>query len=86
VGAFENNEMNGEGVYTWSNGEAYTGRFKIDKMSGEGTYTYTNGVKYSGSFKDGKKHGAGVLTTESGEIRQQWRDGEKIAEDPSSQP
>jgi len=82
VGTFENNEMNGTGTYTWSNGDAYAGGFRNDKMSGEGTYSYANGMKYAGAFKDGRKHGAGVLTTESGRIRQQWRDGEKIAEEP----
>jgi hypothetical protein len=38
-------------------------------------------MKYRGTFKDGRKHGPGALTTESGEIRQQWRDGEKVAEE-----
>jgi hypothetical protein len=39
-------------------------------------------MNYRGSFKDGRKHGAGALTTASGEIRQEWREGEKVAEQP----
>jgi hypothetical protein len=50
-------------------------------MNGEGTYTYADGMKYRGTFKDGRKHGPGALTSASGEIRQQWRDGEKVAEE-----
>jgi hypothetical protein len=81
VGALENNEMSGGGTYTWSNGDAYVGHFRNDRMNGEGTYTYADGMKYRGTFKHGRKHGSGALTTESGEIRQQWRDGEKVAEE-----
>jgi hypothetical protein len=81
VGAFKNSEMSGEGTYTWPHGDAYTGRFENDKMSGKGTYTYPDASKYSGEFRDGKKHGTGVLITELGAIKQQWRDGQKVAED-----
>ena len=81
MGALENNEMSGGGTYTWSNGDAYVGHFRNDRINGEGTYTYADGMKYRGTFKDGRKHGPGALTTASGEIRQQWRDGEKVAEE-----
>jgi hypothetical protein len=83
VGPLENNEMSGAGTYTWSNGDAYAGHFRNDRMNGEGTYTYADGMKYRGTFKDGRKHGPGALTSASGEIRQQWRDGEKVAEERS---
>lgn len=81
VGALENNEMSGGGTYTWSNGDAYVGHFRNDRMDGEGTYGYAaTGMKYRGTFKDGRKHGPGTLTTDSVEIKQEWRDGEKVAE------
>jgi hypothetical protein len=80
-GTLENNEMSGSGTYTWSNGDGYVGHFRNDRMNGEGMYTYADGVKYRGTFKDGRKHGLGTLMTPSGEIRQQWRDGEKVAEE-----
>jgi hypothetical protein len=38
-------------------------------------------MKYRGTFKDGRKHGLGTLITPSEEIPQQWRDGEKVAEE-----
>ncbi len=83
AGALENNEMSGSGAYTWPNGDAYVGHFSDDRMNGEGTYTYADGMKYRGTFKDGRKHGPGALLTPAGEIRQQWRDGEKVAEELS---
>jgi hypothetical protein len=83
VGALEDNEMSGSGTYTWSNGDAYVGQFRNDRMNGEGTYTYADGMQYRGTFKDGRKDGPGALLTPSGEIRQQWRNGEKVAEDGS---
>ena len=73
--------MSGAGTYTWSNGDAYIGQIRNDTMNGEGTYAYADGMKYRGTFKDGRKHGPGALTTASGENRQQWRDGEKVAEE-----
>ena len=74
--------MHGAGTYTWGNGDAYAGQFENDKMSGKGTYAYANGARYSGEFRDGKKHGLGILIAEFGQIKQQWQDGEKIAEYP----
>lgn len=81
AGRFKNNEMNGEGVYTWPNGDRYKGGFKDDTMNGEGEYAYAaEGMRYAGRFKDGKKDGEGTLFTADGAVKQQWRNGEKIAD------
>ena len=32
-------QFNGQGVYTWSNGDKYVGEFKNDQFNGQGTYT-----------------------------------------------
>jgi len=45
----------GEGTYTWGDGEEYVGKFKDGNFHGLGTYTDANGEKYVGEFKDGKK-------------------------------
>ncbi len=46
--------MNGQGTYTWADGDKYEGQFKDDNMNGQGTYTWANGDKYVGLFVDNK--------------------------------
>ena len=41
-------EMNGKGVYEFSNGDKYDGHFLNDKKSGNGIYYYSNGSRYEG--------------------------------------
>ena len=59
---------NGQGTYTWPDGEKYVGQFKDDKSNGQGTLTLADGRKYVGQFKDGKSNGQGTLN---------WPDGQK---------
>jgi len=33
----------GEGTYTWTSGDVYTGAFVDGSRTGEGTFTWTNG-------------------------------------------
>ena len=44
---------NGEGTYTFANGEIYTGNFKDNQMYGEGTFTWPSGRTTSGWFENG---------------------------------
>ena len=53
-GQVENGKPNGQGTYTYSNGDKYVGEFKDGKENGQGTYTWSNGEKYVGVLKDGK--------------------------------
>ena len=39
----EGNCTNGEGTFTWGNGEKYVGEYKDNKRHGQGTYTAPNG-------------------------------------------
>ena len=72
----QNKIENGQGTYTYPNGEKYEGEFKDDKPNGQGTLTFPDGEKYVGKFKDGKQHGQGTLTTTDGQkYVGGWKDG-----------
>ena len=47
VGEFEDNERNGQGVYTFGpgnwEGDQYVGEFKDDRRHGQGIYTHADG-------------------------------------------
>ena len=44
---------NGQGTYTFANGETYTGGFKDNQLTGEGTYTWPSGRTITGVFENG---------------------------------
>jgi hypothetical protein len=68
---------NGQGTYTWSDGNKYVGEYKDDKRHGQGTYTYASGNKYAGEFKDNKRHGLGTNTWLDGDkYVGEWKDGQ----------
>ena len=58
----------GQGTFTWVDGNKYVGEYKDGKRNGQGTYTYASGSKYVGEYKDGKANGQGTYT---------WADGDK---------
>jgi hypothetical protein len=77
VGEFRAGIRNGQGTYTFANGEKYVGEFKDGKHHGQGTYTFANGNKYVGEFKDGKLHGQGIYTFANGDkFVGEFKDGE----------
>ena len=62
----QGNCKNGQGTYTWSDGQKYVGEFKDDKFNGQGTLTFANGNKYVGEFKDDEREGQGTFTFANG--------------------
>ena len=44
--------MNGQGTYTYANGDKYVGEFKDEKFNGQGTATYADGTTEDGIWKD----------------------------------
>ena len=57
LGEFKNGEMDGIGIYIWSdNDEYYYGQWKKDKKDGKGYYVWADGYIYEGLFKENKKN------------------------------
>ena len=84
------NCTNGQGTYTWSNGQKYVGEFRDGKANGDGTYTWPNGQKYVGEFKNGRSDGDGTYTWPNGqkyvgEFRDDKSDGYGIYTWPDGQ-
>ena len=67
-GDFRDNEINGNGVFRWTNGDVYDGQMTRGKMNGVGRYTYANGQVYEGSYVNGVKEGRGRLLYPNGFI------------------
>jgi hypothetical protein len=66
VGEFLNGLRNGQGIYSFANGEKYVGQYRDNKRTGQGTYTWSDGEKYVGQWRDGKQNGLGTYTFSSG--------------------
>jgi hypothetical protein len=54
--------MEGQGSYSFKNGNLYIGEFVDGKREGLGIFTYSNGNKYIGEFKNGNMEGQGTFT------------------------
>lgn len=67
VGSFSNDKREGEGTYTWANGDSYTGTFRNDEAHGSGTWVFARGDKYEGEIVRGKIIGKGVFTAMNGD-------------------
>jgi len=61
-GMWKNGNMEGEGVYQFSDGSLYRGLFKRNLPDGHGTATYDGGTIYIGDWKNGYPHGEGRCT------------------------
>ena len=63
VGEFKDGKANGQGTYTYADGNMlYVGEFKDGKQNGQGTLTRPDGAKHVGEFKDNQFNGQGTLT------------------------
>ncbi len=60
-GEWKNDNMDGYGIYYFSDGRKYLGEWKNNYMEGFGIYIWNNGKKYYGFFKKGLKHGFGIF-------------------------
>jgi len=49
----QNKIENGQGTYTYPNGEKYVGEWKDGEQNGQGTETYPDGSKYIGEWRNG---------------------------------
>ena len=55
-GQYKKHKRDGQGTYTYANGDQYVGEGKEHKYYGKGTYIYSNGDKYMGEWKKDKYH------------------------------
>jgi len=60
-GKFEDNVMQGEGVYMFHDGSSFRGTFCRNRIEGKGTLEWPDGNKYEGDVKNGKPHGDGIF-------------------------
>ena len=65
-GDWEVGSYNGQGTFTYSNGDQYLGEFKDGKKHGQGNYAFSNGDKYFGEWKDNIRTGQGKYTYSNG--------------------
>ena len=69
---------NGEGSYTFSSGNKYTGVFKNKKLNGKGIFRWTGGALYIGDWKDNERHGQGTQSYADGhKYDGDWKDDER---------
>jgi hypothetical protein len=80
-GGYEGNwvtdELDGIGIYTWTNGDVYDGHWKGGRRAGGGGMIRANGVKYVGGWMNHTANGKGVLTDGKGKVifEGRWKDG-----------
>ena len=71
------NCQNGQGTYTWANGDAYQGEWKNGLQDGQGTYTWADG-EYQGGYKKNLREGQGTFTLANGDMYQgEFKDDRK---------
>lgn len=78
AGHFKDGVPNGEGVYSFANGDRYEG-FNINfKKESYGTYLYHTGERYVGQWKNDRRDGYGIYYYASGDqYVGQWLDDVK---------
>merc|ERR1711957_423419 len=60
--------IEGQGIYTWSDGRRFEGEWYDNKMHGVGRFTWADGRIYEGEYIDDKKEGQGTFI---------WPDGRR---------
>ena len=63
TGSWNEDQRNGQGIYTYPNKDTYSGGWAADAKDGYGVYTYAaTGAHYEGQWSSGKRHGEGNFT------------------------
>ncbi len=66
-GEVEHDLRNGQGTYTWADGNRYVGQYVDDRMQGTGTYYWPDGRTYEGTFEKDLRQGNGLLRWPNGD-------------------
>lgn len=48
-------KKHGNGIYTWADGQSYSGAWQNGKQHGVGEQTFSNGSKRKGIWENGKR-------------------------------
>ena len=84
-GEWVNDQMEGYGVYHYSNGDIYEGNWKNNLHNGFGTYIFTDGHRYIGEWVNHKIHGKGkYLDMNNVGWAGEFRDGNYHSKDQSN--
>lgn len=68
VGFFYRGLMQGEGTYTFADGDAYIGGMMRGAFHGVGRYVHRGRYVYEGEWRDGAMHGRGRLAFANGDV------------------
>ena len=76
VGQIENGEPNGQGTFTFPDGEKYVGELKDGEQHGQGTLTSKEGKKFEGEWKNNKPLN-GLFYDKDGKINYKYVNGKR---------
>jgi len=80
-GSFKNDQYDGYGTMTWSNGAKYVGQFRANEKHGYGEEIYSTGERFCGYFENGRVHGRGqYFFQDQTTLKGDWEDGRLINE------
>jgi len=78
IGYTFNGKSNGNGKFTYNNGEVYEGDWVDGKRQGKGKFTYKSGDVYEGDWVNNLKEGKGKYTFSNGEVYDgDWKNGKR---------
>ena len=87
VGEMKDDEPNGKGRKTWSDGTVYEGSWKDGKRGGQGKCSFASGLVYEGNWEDDQRNGQGRSTWPDGKVYEgNWKDDQRNGQGRSTWP
>ena len=74
-GNFNRNEFNGNGIYTYKNGDIYEGNFEYGIKKGKGVYKRNDNAILECTWKDDLPNGNGIINYKGNQLKGFWRNG-----------
>lgn len=74
AGGWRDGVYDGQGTFTWPNGDRYVGEFRDGELSGRGVLTSTDGNRYEGEWRHSMREGPGVeVYADGNRYEGEWR-------------